>query len=48
MVKLSTIDKHAETGFYLVKWKSASYTLYSSQKFGKYVIKDGKLAYDSV
>ena len=44
--EISTIEKNAESGYYLVKWKSESYNLQSSYKWGRYVIKAGKLVCD--
>ena len=47
-VTISTNNKNAEIGYYLVRWPSDSCTLHNSIKIGKYVIKDGWLVFDSV
>ena len=39
--EISTIDKNIESGYYIVKWKSESYTLQYYQKLEKDVIKTG-------
>ena len=43
---ISTMDKTAEYGYYLVKWASESYTFQYYQKFGKQVMNAGELACD--
>ena len=45
---VSKIDKNAENRYYLVKWKSDSYTFQYSNKTGRDVIKAGKLVGDAV
>ena len=42
------MDKNAETGYYIGKWKSDSYTLQYSHNIRKNVIKDVELVYDAV
>ena len=46
--EISEIDKNLESGFCFVKWTSDSYTLQSSNKLGKYVIKAGDLVFNAV
>ena len=45
---ISVIDKNSDSGYYLVKWTSESYTLQYSQKLGKYFIKIDELVCDAV
>ena len=42
------IDKNSESGYYLVKWTSDSYTLQSSHKLEKYGINTGGLVFDAL
>ena len=46
--EISTVDKNAENGYYLVKWTSYSYTLHSSHKIFRDVIKAISLVSDAV
>ena len=45
---ISTINKIEENEYYLVKWKSVSYTMQYSYKTGIYVIKAGELVCDEI
>ena len=45
---IPTIDNNAENEYYIVKWTSDSYTLQSSHKIVRYVIKSGELVCGAV
>ena len=45
---ISTIDKNAESEYYIVKWTIESYSFQSSQKLGTYFIKSGGLVCDAL
>ena len=46
--KIDTIDKNPESEYYIVKWKSESYTFQSYKKLGNDVIKASELVCDAV
>ena len=43
---ISTIDKHAECGYYIVKCTSNIYTFQYYYKIGKYLTNTGELVWD--
>ena len=45
---ISTHNKNAENGYYIVKWTIYSYTFHNSHNIGRYFIEAGELVYDAV